>query len=101
VQHLLLSAKVRGKDIRPGETEIRMGQVTQQLPEIGVIFFDENRVSIGEVSMGSWRGTFDWRSESKRIDVPGRTREAILRIGLFGATGELSIDQIEIAPAKK
>ncbi len=86
---LELSAQVRG-------TELRSGQTPQQVPAIVISFYDENRATVGEASLGPWRGTFDWQSESKRINVPAKAREAILRIGLLGAVGEISFDQIEL-----
>lgn len=94
VAQLILSAQVRGKDILPGST-------AQQLPAITISFYDENRAGVGEVSLGPWRGTFDWQAESKRINVPPKAREAIIRVGLLGAIGEISFDQIELKPVRK
>ena len=60
------------------------------------------RATVGEESIGPFAGTFDWREEAGRIRVPLRAREAIVRIGLLGAVGELSLDdlQLQVAPAK-
>ena len=52
-------------------------------------------------SIGPWRGTFDWQKETRRIEVPPKAREAIVRIGLFGATGEISFDGLEMTAGKK
>ncbi len=60
------------------------------------MFYDENRVTIGDQTFGSLRGSSDWKTEAKKIDVPVRAREAIMRIGLFGATGELSLDDVQM-----
>ena len=92
VPQLLLSATVRAKDVRPGQSE-------RQLPCVGITFYDENRAALGDVGLGPWRGTFDWKTETKRINVPQKAREAVLRIGLLGALGELSLDAIEVKPA--
>lgn len=89
VRQLELSVRVRGRDIRPGQT-------ARQLPEVAISFYDENRATVGVAGLGPWRGTFNWRTESKRIAVPPRAREAIVRIGLLGATGEISFDAIEL-----
>ena len=94
VPRLQLSVRVRGKDIRPGQN-------AKQLPGIVVSFYDENRATIGEAGMGSWRGSFDWQTETQRIEVPQKAREAIIRIGLFGAVGEVAFDAIELKAAKK
>jgi protein-L-isoaspartate(D-aspartate) O-methyltransferase len=94
VPELELSAQVCAKDVRPGQNR-------QQLPGIVISFYDENRAGVGEASLGPWRGTFSWQPESKRINVPQKAREAIIRIGLLGAVGEISFDQIELTAVKK
>ena len=91
---LQLSVQVRAK-------EVRSGQTAEQLPDVVVRFYDENRVPISEEGLGPWHGTFDWQSESKRLNVPLKAREAIMRIGLFGAVGEISFDDLEMKPVKK
>jgi protein-L-isoaspartate(D-aspartate) O-methyltransferase len=89
VGQLQLSAQVRGKDLRSGQSP-------QQVPAIVITFYDENRATVGEAVFGPWLGTFDWQAETKRIAVPPKAREAILRIGLLGAVGEISFDQIDL-----
>ncbi len=94
VPRLQLSAWVRCKDVR-------RGQNAEQLPVIALLFYDENRATIGQAGIGPWQGTFDWTAESQVLAVPPRTREAIIRLGLFGATGQISFDAVEIKPAKR
>jgi protein-L-isoaspartate(D-aspartate) O-methyltransferase len=89
VRHLQLSLYVRGEEIRPGQS-------LQQQPTLIINFFDENRAVAGEGGAGRWLGTFDWRKETAVIPVPPRAREAVVRIGLLGAIGKISFDQIEI-----
>jgi protein-L-isoaspartate(D-aspartate) O-methyltransferase len=79
---------------------ISHGQNADQLPALAIIFYDENRAITGQGLVGPWSGSFDWRRESKRIDVPARAREAIVRMAMFGATGEISVDNIELKAAK-
>jgi protein-L-isoaspartate(D-aspartate) O-methyltransferase len=94
VKQLELSLRVRGQDIRPGQT-------TQQLAGVIISFYDENRATVGEATLGPWRGTFAWQTDNKRINVPQKAREAILFIGLLGATGDVSFDAIELKAVKK
>jgi protein-L-isoaspartate(D-aspartate) O-methyltransferase len=94
VAQLQLSAQVRGK-------EIHSGQTTQQLPGIVVTFYDENRAIVGEAILGPWRGSFDWQTESKLLNVPPKAREAIVHVGLLGAVGEISFDAIELKAVRK
>jgi protein-L-isoaspartate(D-aspartate) O-methyltransferase len=75
---------------------IRQGQNAQQMPGVVLTFYDENRATVGQAALGNWRGTFAWQRDSKRIDVPPRAREAVLRIGLLGAVGSISFDAIEV-----
>jgi protein-L-isoaspartate(D-aspartate) O-methyltransferase len=62
--------------------------------------YDERRAIIGQRGLGPWRGTFDWRDERAKLKIPPQTREAILRIGLLGATGEAAFDAIEMSPGE-
>ena len=62
-----------------------------------VSFFDENRMPVGQETLGSWSGTFDWQRRKARLKVPPKARVAIVAVGLLGATGELSCDQVSIA----
>lgn len=87
VSTLRLSFSVRGDNIRAGAKP-------DQLPMVVITFYDERRQTVGEQSIGPFTGTFPWRKESKVLRVPLRAREAILRIGLLGAVGELSLDNL-------
>jgi protein-L-isoaspartate(D-aspartate) O-methyltransferase len=89
VDALNLSVQVRGDDIQQGQTP-------NQWPAIVITFYDERRAAVGEGSVGPFTGTFDWREESDTVRVPLRAREAVLRIGLLGATGRLSIDNLTL-----
>jgi protein-L-isoaspartate(D-aspartate) O-methyltransferase len=82
---------VRGKNIRPGSKP-------EDLPRIVVTFYDERRATVGEEATGQFNGTFAWQEETGRIRVPLKAREAIIRIGLLGATGELSLDGLRLSP---
>ena len=89
VRQMEISVRVRCNDIRPGPT-------AAQVPALEVVFYDENRATIAEKTLGPWLDSSDWKREVKRIDIPIRAREAIIRIGLLGATGELSLDNVQI-----
>jgi protein-L-isoaspartate(D-aspartate) O-methyltransferase len=91
---LEVALQVRGRDIRPGQSP-------QQLPMLAVSFYDENRAPAGEGTLGPWRGTFSWQRQTAQIDVPLRAREAVVRIGLLGAVGEIALDAIELKGVKR
>ena len=100
VKYLDVTFSVSGKDIHyapmPNAKPERLYQ-----PGIVFIFYDENRVPLEEKAIGPWRGTFDWQKETRRIEVPPKAREAIIRVGLLGATGEISFDGLEMTAGKK
>jgi protein-L-isoaspartate(D-aspartate) O-methyltransferase len=52
-------------------------------------------------AIGPFDGTKTWKSRSSEIRVPIGSREAIVRIGLFGATGSASFDQIVVEKVGK
>jgi hypothetical protein len=90
VSKLRLKFSVRGRNIRPG-------QERTQWPFVIVTFYDDRRAMIDEARVGPFDGTFDWRAESREIAVPLKTRETIVRIGLQGAIGELSLDNLQLS----
>jgi protein-L-isoaspartate(D-aspartate) O-methyltransferase len=93
VKTLDVSFYIRGNNIRRGPN-------ADDVPVLSILFYDENRSTAGRGVVGPWTGTFDWRREVKRIEVPPRTREAIVCIGLFGAAGDIAFDDIELKAAK-
>jgi protein-L-isoaspartate(D-aspartate) O-methyltransferase len=93
VKRLELSFMVRGEDLRPGQTIEQQAAVT-------VVLYDQNRAMLGYRTMGPWRGTFGWQRELDRFEVPAGAREAIIRIALLGALGEISFDAIELRAVK-
>ena len=80
-------------------SDVRQGNNPNELPRFFVGFFDDNRAPTKEeAELGPWRGTFDWRQQSGKLAVPNNARMAIVWIGLLGATGEISFDDITLAP---
>ena len=87
VDRLKVTLHVRARDVHPGVFRT-------ELPALVIAFYDDNREATGQARMGPWRGSFPWQKRSTQIDVPPKAREALLRIGLFGAMGEISFDDI-------
>ena len=78
---------------------VRQGPVPGDFPLVGITFYDERRATVGDVKLGPWQGTFYWRHITGRFAVPGRAREAVLRIGLLGATGKFAVDDLRLSVA--
>jgi protein-L-isoaspartate(D-aspartate) O-methyltransferase len=92
VSQLKISCRVRGENLNADAN-------TGSAPAIVVTFFDERRGAIEEAGLGPWSGNFAWKRESTSVDVPLAAREAILAIGLHGATGQLDLDDVRIEAA--
>jgi protein-L-isoaspartate(D-aspartate) O-methyltransferase len=67
-----------------------------EVPGVAVSFYDDERKELGFLFLGPFLGTSDWDKYSKSIPIPPQSREAILRVGLFGTTGKLSCDNIRL-----
>ncbi len=104
---LLQSFAVDGREVKALKVAfdvkgdaIGHGPKVTDWPHLVVTFYDERRATLGSEVIGPFRGTFDWYRQRGTLSVPVRSREAILRIGLLGATGKLSIDDIELAAGR-
>lgn len=91
ISEIEVSAWVRGNRAQPTGRP-------QEFPAVAISFYDETRKEIGVNWIGPLQGTFAWKQVTQRFRVPPDTREAIIRIGLFGAVGEISFDAIEVTP---
>ncbi len=89
VNEIAVELWVRARDVAPGPTDEHGSTVL-------LSFFDENRVPVGQQTLGSWTGTFAWQRRSARVEVPRAARVAIVAVGLLGATGELECDELAI-----
>jgi len=89
VKQIEMSVRAKASDVRPGQNAM-------QLPAFAITFYDKDRDIIKTTGVGPWRGSFPWQTQSKVIEVPPQAREAIVRIGLFGGTGEISFDEVSL-----
>jgi protein-L-isoaspartate(D-aspartate) O-methyltransferase len=102
--HALQAFGVDGGTVHELEVElsvagqrIRSGSQPQQSAAALLEFYDASRAPIGQVTIGPWNGSFDWRRVSQRVAVPASAQLGVIGVGLFGATGQLSVDQVSIA----
>jgi protein-L-isoaspartate(D-aspartate) O-methyltransferase len=78
------------------------GSEKWEVPALVVIFYDETRKTLQtDAIVGPWTGTFDWKQDSATITVPRNAREAVVRIGLTGATGKLWVDDVRMTPVPR
>ncbi len=89
VRRVRLSAEVKFANVKPGIDR-------DELPAVAIRFFDDQHSLLGTQWLGTFHGTHAWKQESRVFRVPTECREAIVSIGLFGATGGISFDQIQL-----
>jgi protein-L-isoaspartate(D-aspartate) O-methyltransferase len=89
VHEIEVSCMVRCRDVQ-------IGPGKDSLPQVGILFLDDNRAPHGPFNIGLWKGTFAWKKITSRIKVPATAREGIVNIGLLGATGEASFDDVQL-----
>ncbi len=105
--HLLQGIPIDGRQvaiIRLGGSVrtrgVKQGPSPEAVPMIVISLYDELRRDLGTFWLGPFRGNNEWRDVSRLVSIPLGTREAILRIGLFGATGTADFDAIELEPIR-
>ncbi|WP_231742490.1 protein-L-isoaspartate(D-aspartate) O-methyltransferase [Stieleria varia] len=105
--HLLQGIAIDGREIsmirlsgQVRTVNVEKGPTPDALPMVAISLYNETRQDLGTFWLGPFRGTRDWRPSSRLIRIPPTTHEAILRIGLFGATGQADFDDVKIEPVK-
>ncbi len=89
VERLTVGFEVRGESIRHG-------QKPSEWPYYVITFYNERRAVLANETVGPFRGSFPWTEYQESLTVPFKAREAIVRIGLLGATGELEFDNLTL-----
>lgn len=104
--HLLQGLALDGRRIQRVQlaAQVRVAGVTSGAspdlqPAIVITFYDHDRRELGRRWLGPWHGTHAWSPVQESFPVPEACREAILRVGLFGATGQFDVDAITLSPA--
>lgn len=77
-----------------------VGPRRDDLPVGALSFYDSDRKELGMFLIGPFKGDKTWETRARNIRVPIGTREAIVRIGMFGATGTARFDNLSIERVK-
>jgi protein-L-isoaspartate(D-aspartate) O-methyltransferase len=93
VREITVLVWVQAKEVRSGPQ--------RESADLVLCFYDQVRNPIAEMNVGPWVGTFAWKEQSKTFTVPQNAREAICRVGLLGATGELDVDGLRVLVTKR
>ncbi|QDT02772.1 Protein-L-isoaspartate O-methyltransferase [Rubripirellula lacrimiformis] len=101
--HLLQGIAISGLDVsmirlagKCRTSDVQKGPTSEAMPMVAITFYDKLRQDLGTFWIGPFRGSRPWRSSSRLVRVPPQTKEAILRVGLFGATGTADFDEVSI-----
>jgi protein-L-isoaspartate(D-aspartate) O-methyltransferase len=89
VPRVRLSTKVMAQNIRPGLDRT-------ELPTVALRLYDENRDLLQTHFLGPFSSARGWREENRIFRIPLETREAIVSVGLFGATGKAVFDYVSL-----
>jgi protein-L-isoaspartate(D-aspartate) O-methyltransferase len=89
VSRIRLKGRVRTENVEAGERP-------EHLPTVAISFYDDQRRDLGTYWTSLYRGTRGWKEDSRTFRVPVQAREAIVRIGLFGAIGKADFDDVTI-----
>jgi len=78
------------------------GREPQQKAGLQVRYYDANRQPVGDVvGPPSWRGSFDWQHVTTTLPVPLDAHDAIICVGLNGATGQLQVDDVKVTARQR
>lgn len=77
------------------------GTLPYEKPGMMLHFYDDQRRVIAEPGAGPWFDTDDWTTVTKTFPIPAKAREMIFRVGLNGATGVLSVDDVVLTPVSR
>ncbi len=78
---------------------IEANNSTDELPRLVIEYYDVDRVPVGQDGFPAGYGTFDWTEQRARLRVPPRARLAVMQIGIYGAFGEVSFDDVRVTAA--
>jgi protein-L-isoaspartate(D-aspartate) O-methyltransferase len=87
-KELELTASVRTNDVAMPDDESFAG--------MDIRFYDEQRNQIGRARFGPWSGSARWAEFGTRFRIPKETRFLMIGVGLYGATGEIDVDNIQL-----
>ena len=103
--HVMQGFAIDGRQVSKVDFEATMSSVNavrgayrEDIPVAALTFYDADRKQLTKFMLGPMIGTVDWKTEKRTVPVPLAAREAIVRIGLFGATGKARFDDVKVSP---
>ncbi len=100
--HALQAMGLDGRQVRAVtvSAQVRLERVVGSKPpslaRVELTFYDEKRAPIRSAIVGPWQGSAHWSRKSVRVLVPKNARLAVLAVGIFGATGRMLVDNVQV-----
>ena len=85
----MVSLKARGSNLKHGNSKSERAGIL-------IEFYGPTRNPVGKAQLDAWDADFDWQKFSKNIRVPMGARLGIIGVGLFGGTGTVAFDDVEL-----
>ena len=105
--HIFQGLPIDGRSVRELKISYRVrvlklgsGRIPAEKPGVAIRFFDERRTRSTRLVDPLRILNRDWGLVTSSILVPAWSREAILQVGLMGATGQIEFDEIQIISVK-
>ena len=103
--HMLQGMAIDGRSIAAVGVSLRMrlagpgpGTRPQEAAGLMLHFFDARRGYLGSRLLGPWTAEVpSWAAVGGRLEVPPEATEAIVQVGLNGATGTLALDDLRLS----
>lgn len=101
--HLMQAIAIDGKQVpvvsfsaMVATVNVIQGLYPKDMADIVLTFYNEDQKDVSTTYLGPLTGTSDWQLLTKQVRVPHSAKMAIVRIGLFGATGVAKFDNVRL-----
>lgn len=107
--HVMQGLSIDGREVSTVDFEawvetinVKAGIYAEDLPSAILSFYDKDRRLLKDTVLDPLSKNAQWQKlELKSIRVPVAAKEAIVRIGLFGATGSAKFDGVKLSVSKR
>lgn len=104
--HVMQAIAIDGKQVpvlsfsaMVATANVIQGLYPEDMADVVLTFYNEDQKDVSTTYLGPVTGTSDWQLLSKQVRVPLSAKMAIVRIGLFGATGIAKFDDVRLSVA--
>ena len=105
IAHMLQGFAIDGRNVKKLRISLdawlhqfEPGSEPHQKPGLVIHYYDERRKPLASNRVGDWTVGNQWERLDHTVNVPSEAREAIVQIGLNGATGKVSVDDVAVTP---